>query len=186
MSDNNLNDATVGGTPNLEVVAHLDDRPGNPALTPDGRLILSLHPFSYGEPSPYHVVEVMEDGSTRPFPNEDWSTAPDDKGVGISAVIGVQSGRRSVVWILDMGDDELLPKLVAWDTKREELHRIITIPPHARVPQLLPAGLRHRRGPWGHLYSGRRARRPLWAKQPGHRGSRSRYGLRMARAGGTP
>jgi hypothetical protein len=42
-------DATVGGTLELEVVARMDDRPGNPALTPDGRLIVSLHPFPYDE-----------------------------------------------------------------------------------------------------------------------------------------
>jgi hypothetical protein len=59
------------------------------------------------------VVEVMEDGSTRPFPNEEWSTAPDEAGVGLSAVIGVQSDRRGVVWIMDMGDGGLPPKLVA-------------------------------------------------------------------------
>jgi hypothetical protein len=114
--------------PELEVAARLDDRPGNPALTPAGRLILSLHPFPYGEPSPYPVVEVLEDGGTQPFPNEDWSTAPDEDGVGLSAVIGVQSDRRGVVWIMDMGGGELPPKLVAWDTRRDELHRIITIP----------------------------------------------------------
>jgi hypothetical protein len=122
------------GVPELEVAARLDDRPGNPALTPDGRLILSLHPFPYGEPSPYRVVEVLEDGGTRPFPNDAWSTAPDEDGVGLSAVIGVQSDRRGVVWILDMGDEGLPPKLVAWDTHRDELHRIVTIPPHATVP----------------------------------------------------
>jgi Major royal jelly protein len=77
---------------------------------------------------------VMEDGGTRPFPNEAWSTAPGEDGVGLSTVIGVQSDRRGVVWILDMGGGELPPKLVAWDTKRDELHRLITIPPHARVP----------------------------------------------------
>jgi hypothetical protein len=105
-----LSYASVGGTPELEVVARMVDRPGNPALTPDGRLIVSLHPFPYGEPSPYHVVEVLEDGSTRPFPNEEWSTAPDEEeGVGLSAVIGVQSDRNGVVWIMDMGGGELPP-----------------------------------------------------------------------------
>ena len=48
--------------------------------------------------------------------------------MGVSAVVGVQSDRRGVVWILDMGGEELPPKLVAWDTKRDELHRVITIP----------------------------------------------------------
>ncbi len=127
-------DVTAGGAPELEVAARLDNRPGNPALTPNGRLLVSLHPFPYGEPSPYHVVEVLEDGSTRPFPNEDWSTAPDEDGVGVSAVIGVQSDRRGVVWIMDMGGGGLPPKLVAWDTRRDELHRVVTIPPHATVP----------------------------------------------------
>jgi hypothetical protein len=54
--------------------------------------------------------------------------------VGLSAVIGVQSDRRGVVWILDMGGEGLPPKLVAWDTRRDELHRVLTIPPHATVP----------------------------------------------------
>ena len=125
---------TEGGAPELEVAARLDDRPGNPALTPDGRFIVSLHPFPYGQPSPYRVVEVLEDGGTRPFPNEEWSTAPDEDGVGLSAVIGVQSDRRGMVWILDMGGEGLPPKLVAWDTRRDELHRVLTIPPHATVP----------------------------------------------------
>jgi hypothetical protein len=57
-------DATTGGAPELEVAVRLDDRPGNPALTPDGRLIVGLHPLPYGEPSPYRVVEVLEDGGT--------------------------------------------------------------------------------------------------------------------------
>ena len=127
-------DATTGGAPELEVAARLDDRPGNPALTPDGRFIVSLHPFPFGEPSPYRVIEVLEDGGTRPFPNEGWSTEPDEDGVGLSAVIGVQSDRRGVVWILDMGGEGLPPKLVAWDTRRDELHRVLTIPPHATVP----------------------------------------------------
>ena len=49
-------------------------------------------------------------------------------------MIGVKSDRKGVVWMMDMGDGELPPKLVAWDTRRDELYRIITIPPHARVP----------------------------------------------------
>ena len=74
-------DTAMSGAPELEVAARLDDRPGNPALTPDGRLIVSLHPFPYGEPSPYRVVEVLEDGGRRPFPNEVWSAGPEEDGV---------------------------------------------------------------------------------------------------------
>lgn len=126
-----------GGAEELEVAARFDDRPGNPAFTPDGRFILSLHPFPYGDPSPYRVVEVLEDGSTRPFPNEGWSTEPGEDGVGLHDVIGVQSDRKGVLWILDMGGEDLSTsplKLVAWGTRREELQRVIHIPPHARRP----------------------------------------------------
>jgi hypothetical protein len=73
-TDHTSDATTAGRAVELEVLARLDARPGNPALTPDGRLIVSLHPFPYGEPSPNHVVEVKEDGSTQPFPNDDWST----------------------------------------------------------------------------------------------------------------
>ena len=83
MSDR-AGEATGDGAAELEVAARLDDRPGNPAVTPDGRLILSLHPFPFGEPSPYRVVEVLEDGSPQPFPNEDRSTAPNEAGVGLN------------------------------------------------------------------------------------------------------
>jgi hypothetical protein len=80
MADNNLDDASVGGTPELEVVARMDDRPGNPALTPDGRLILSLHPFSYGEPSPYHVVEVVEEAARNRFRTRTGAPRPTKTG----------------------------------------------------------------------------------------------------------
>jgi hypothetical protein len=90
---------------------------------------------------PNGVTQATFDGSRRPFPNEAWSTAPDEDGVGLSAVIGVQSDRRSVVWIMDMGGGELPPKLVGWDTRRDELHLIITIPPHAGRPGSLQQDL---------------------------------------------
>jgi len=150
MMDRGESVATADGSarPGLEVAARMEVRPGNPAVTPDGRLILSLHPFPYGEPSPYRVVEALEDGSIRPFPNEEWSTAPDGDGVGFSAVIGLQADHNGVVWMLDMGGEGLPPKVVAWDTRRDELHRVIYVPPHATRPnsfqQDLVVDLAHR------------------------------------------
>ncbi|WP_047864876.1 L-dopachrome tautomerase-related protein [Rubrobacter aplysinae] len=127
-----MTDTRGVATTELEVMVRLDERPGNPAITPEGRMILSLHPFPHGEASPYRVVEVLHDGSTVPFPNEEWSTAPDSEGVGLSAVIGVQSDSKGVVWILDIGGGENpSPKLVAWDTRKDELHRVIHVPPDA-------------------------------------------------------
>jgi hypothetical protein len=128
------------------------------------------------------VVEVLEDGGTRPFPNEAWSTAPDEDGVGLSAVIGVQSDRRGVVWILDMGGGGLPPKLVAWDTRRDELHRVLTIPPHATVPNSFQQdfAIDEVRGA---VFIADVGRGDLFGpSRPGHRGGRPRDGLRAARA----
>lgn len=50
----------------LEVVAELEQGPGNIAVTPDGRLIISQHPIYRPE---IRVIELLPDGTVRPFPN---------------------------------------------------------------------------------------------------------------------
>lgn len=109
----------------LEVVAELATRPGNPAITPDGRIILSQQPLDKPQ---YKVVEVAKDGSTKPFPNESWSR---DR---LTAVLGVRVTADGTVWMLDMGDPRRPAKLVAWDTKSDRLAREIPIPVSARRP----------------------------------------------------
>lgn len=107
----------------FEVVATLQQAPGNIAITPDGRIIISLHQFY--NPG-YRVVEVLEDGSTRPFPNEAWASAPGPDGVGMQAVLGIHSDPVGVVWMLDNGSQP--PRLIGWDTRTDQLGRIIPIP----------------------------------------------------------
>lgn len=126
------------GETTVSVAASLEERPGNPAMTPDGRLIVSHHPFPHGDPPEYRVVEYV-DGGTEPFPNEVWSTAPGDDGIGLHQVIGMRSDANGVVYIMDMGEIETgsLPKIVAWDTRRDELDRIINVPHHATRPNSL-------------------------------------------------
>lgn len=115
----------------VEIVARLKQMPGNIAVTPDGRIFLSLHPF--GEPE-FRVVELLSDGNTRPFPNSQWSGAPKADGVGLTAVIGIRADKNGVVWMLDMGSKKVVPKLVAWNTKTDKLERVITLPANATVP----------------------------------------------------
>jgi hypothetical protein len=113
----------------LEVIASLQGVPGNIAVTPDQRLIISMHPF--GNPD-RRVLEILKDGQTKPFPNDEWSSAPNAEGVGIAAIIGIECDRNGVVWMLDMGSKESNPptpaKLVAWDTRTNALHRVIHLP----------------------------------------------------------
>lgn len=110
----------------FEIVAELEQPPGNIAVTPDGRIVFSQHPF--GNPR-HRVVELHADGTTHPFPNEAWSLPPEgDSMVGMHTVIGIESDRRGVVWMLDMGSADHPTKLVGWDTRTDRLHRTIVIP----------------------------------------------------------
>lgn len=112
----------------LEIVGTFDVRPGNPAVTADGRKIVSMQPIDNPR---YRVVELLTDGSTTPFPNEKWASAAGPDGVGMQAVIGVRAEARGVVWMLDMGGDGHAPKLVGWDTKKDALARVIVFPASA-------------------------------------------------------
>jgi len=108
-----------------EIVAEFQNRPGNPAVTPDGRIIVSMQPIDAPD---IKVVEVLSDGTTKPFPNKAWASAPDADGVGMTAVIGVVADTNGIVWMLDMGGNGHSPKLVGWDTKTNTLYKSIVFP----------------------------------------------------------
>lgn len=123
------NNPVVAQTGELEIVAEFpaEHPPGNIAVTPEGRLIMSQHQF-YG--APLRVVEVLDDGSVIPFPNETWSSEPNENGVGLNTVLGLQSDREGIVWMLDRSAGEGQPgKIVGWDTENDELDRVIYLPP---------------------------------------------------------
>ena len=112
----------------LEIVAEFpaEHPPGNVAVTPEGRIIMSQHQF-YG--APLRVVEVLDDGSVTPFPNEAWSSEPNSEGIGLNTVLGLRSDENGVVWMLDRSDGEGQPgKIVGWDTENNELYQVIYIP----------------------------------------------------------
>ncbi|VEP15294.1 conserved hypothetical protein [Hyella patelloides LEGE 07179] len=121
----------------IEIVAEFSSEhpPGNIAITPQGRLIMSQHQF-FG--APLRVVEVMDNGSVVAFPNEAWSSEPNSNGVGLHTVLGLRSDENGVVWMLDRAKpaSEADPssgngqpgKIVAWDTINNELYQVIYIP----------------------------------------------------------
>ena len=110
----------------LELVARLpaETPPGNIAITPDNRIFLSVHGF-YNQP--VKVVELLEDGSTAPYPNKQWAYAPvNDCGTaGLYGVLGIQADPNGILWMLDTSSPDRAGRLVAWDTESEQLHRII-------------------------------------------------------------
>ncbi|MEL6787853.1 MAG: L-dopachrome tautomerase-related protein [Cyanobacteria bacterium J06607_15] len=112
----------------LEIVAEFPAAhpPGNIAVTPEGRLIMSQHQF-FG--APLRVVEVLDDGSVAPFPNEAWSSEPNSAGIGLNTVLGLRSDENGVVWMLDRSDGSGQPgKIVGWDTENDELYQVIYLP----------------------------------------------------------
>jgi len=103
------------------------EAPGNLTVSPDNRVFMSLHQFY----SPEHkVVEVMPNGDLVPYPNEEWNAGFDeDNSLGtFNGVLGIQCDRRGILWLLDRapGPGES-GKLVAWDTTKEKLHRVIRL-----------------------------------------------------------
>ncbi|MEL6927990.1 MAG: L-dopachrome tautomerase-related protein [Cyanobacteria bacterium J06600_6] len=112
----------------LEIVAEFpaEHPPGNIAVTPEGRLIMSQHQF-YG--APLRVVEVLDDGNVIAFPNETWSSEPNSQGIGLNTVLGLRADENGIVWMLDRSDGEGQPgKIVGWDSENDELYQIIYLP----------------------------------------------------------
>jgi len=115
----------VAQTDQLEIVAEFpaEHPPGNIAITPEGRIFMSQHQF-YG--APLRVVEVLDDGSVTPFPDQAWSSQPDQTGVGLNTVLGLRSDQDGILWMLDRSAGEGQPgKIVGWDTENEELYQVI-------------------------------------------------------------
>ncbi|MEM8867128.1 MAG: L-dopachrome tautomerase-related protein [Verrucomicrobiota bacterium] len=115
--------ALASAAPTVEILAELNQRPGNPAVGPDGTVYFSMHPFD--EPN-YKVMQLGDDGSFFPFPSEAISKR-------FAAVIGIQTDSKGRVWILDMGSADSSPKLFAWDTVNDRVFKVIYLPKEALV-----------------------------------------------------
>lgn len=127
--------ASNGLSAELETVAERDTAPGNIAVTPSGEVITSQHQF-YGPD--VAVVRHGEDGA-EPFPNRAWATPPGPEGRGMHAVLGLNADQRGIVWMADNGAPA--PRLVAWDTRDDSLHRVVTLPAHAAPEGSFPNDL---------------------------------------------
>ncbi|MEL6236230.1 MAG: L-dopachrome tautomerase-related protein [Pseudomonadota bacterium] len=118
--------ATSAAADGLEVYLEFprDTPPGNLAIAPDGRMFMSVHEF-YGPE--LRVVEVMPDGSTKPYPTEAWARAPVEDGDGLNGVLGLRADREGILWMLDGQGENQTGRVVGWNTRTEELHAIYYI-----------------------------------------------------------
>lgn len=115
--------STSANSSKLHTVAKFDAQhpPGNIAITPSGRKFLSIHGF-YGQKQ--KVMELLEDGTTRPYPNEEWAYTYNN-GKGFYDVLGINVSTDGVLWMLDTSGPDHAGRLVGWDTNTEQLHKII-------------------------------------------------------------
>jgi sugar lactone lactonase YvrE len=141
-------DAVPPGGQRVEEVASLSEKPGNPAVTADGRLIFTMHPLN----RPTHkIMERRADGGGAvPFPDAERSRTAFDNPLGIRAA------EDGTLWVLDMGNQvgaagfpaTRPPRLIGWDLRLNAAAREIALPPEALRPNSWPQdfALDQRRG----------------------------------------
>jgi sugar lactone lactonase YvrE len=104
----------------LELVAELDHPPGNIAVSPAGRVFLSLHP--QGDP-PFKVVELIG-GKPVPYPDESFQQASKQRP-SFDSVLALRIDRQGRLWTLDFARyGRGQPRLLAFDLATNKLvHR---------------------------------------------------------------
>ncbi|MEM6892969.1 MAG: L-dopachrome tautomerase-related protein [Bacteroidota bacterium] len=103
----------------LETVAELSFRPGNVAVSKEGRVFTTVHPLGSGT---MQLLEIMGKNSYEAFPNEAYQntdgTITEDE---IDTPLGIRIDDNNVLWIVDMGQN--LGKTRVWgfdiDSKKE-------------------------------------------------------------------
>lgn len=109
----------------FDILANLDTGPGNVTVMDNGRIIMSLHQFY----RPKYTVVEYKNKSLAPFPNKEWADAASKADLKLDSVLGIRSDANGIVWMLDNGmRSGVTPKLVGWDTKINQLHRLIYLP----------------------------------------------------------
>ncbi|MGK0184624.1 MAG: sugar lactone lactonase YvrE [Verrucomicrobiales bacterium] len=111
----------------LELVHELSHGPAGMTVTPGGDIILSLHQYY----RPVHRVVKIQAGTAKaiPFPNDPISRGAEGEEIRLDAVQGIQCDKKSVVWMLDNGRrSEVAPRIVAWNDKKNALHKFIQLP----------------------------------------------------------
>src|SRR3954468_8330926 len=118
----------------LQPVATFDHQVTGVTVAPDGRIFVNFPRWT--EDTPVSVAELMPDGSTKPYPNEEWNAwrnarmsevSANDHFVCVQSVVADQQGS---LWIVDPGAPNAEktvkggPKIVEVDLKSNNVKRI--------------------------------------------------------------
>lgn len=98
----------------IEVIAELPINPGNIAVTKEGRIFVTIHPF---RPAGLQLVEVIGFNEYKPWPDEEWNG---DFGSGpdvLNSILGIQVDKHNRLWVIDngLGNENQTPKLIAFN-----------------------------------------------------------------------
>lgn len=107
----------------LQEVGRAPTGPGGMCQLPNGDYVISCHQF-FGH---QHRVMRQTRKGWEPFPNLEMNVPGSGAPIELDSVLGLAND-GPVVWMLDngrRGGHE--PKLVAWDTRSDRLHRIILL-----------------------------------------------------------
>ena len=133
----------AGGQGAPEVYAQLEAAGvGGITQMPNGQVIIGYHPF-YGPPKVQVALLNADHKSTTPYPSAEWQSCKNADGTWksdfnrcIDWVLGLHTDANGILWMLDSAKSTdkaagrpagLVPKLVGWDTKKNQLARIIPI-----------------------------------------------------------
>jgi hypothetical protein len=87
-------------------VAAFDHQVTGVTVAPDGRIFVNFPRWT--EDAPVSVAELMPDGSTKPYPDEEWNAwrnarmsevSPNDHFVCVQSVV---ADRRGSLWVVDL------------------------------------------------------------------------------------
>lgn len=122
--------AATAQAASYEVVTKLptDVPPGNIAISKEGRMFLSVHDFY---PSRLRLVELFKDGSSKPFPSEEWAVAPvAENAPGLQSVLGLNTDGQGTLWVLDNAGEAHAGRLVAFDLAENKVKQVIYLANH--------------------------------------------------------
>ncbi len=117
----------------LQEVGRAPTGPGGLCQLPNGDYVISCHQF-FG-----HQYRVMRNNQQNwtPFPNLEMNMPGSGAPIELDAVLGIINDGY-IVWMLDNGlRGGHQPKLIAWDAKANELHRIIMLNPSVAKTSIL-------------------------------------------------
>ncbi|MBK1699395.1 hypothetical protein CKO22_00265 [Thiococcus pfennigii] len=97
----------------LEEIAALSISPGNLAVSAEGRIFATVHPFRRAEAQ---LIEVTGPSSYRPWPDASWNGAFASGSYVLNSPLGIAIDRQERLWVLDTGRGEppQPPKLLAF------------------------------------------------------------------------